>query len=302
MSWRMALAVRWARIHVRRNLARTLSPAAAALHFERTAPYMQRPPPYLRHLVRSHGTAELHWIAAGQPLPGRVILYLHGGAFVSGSPFTHEAMLGRIARLSRTEVCAPRYRLLQEAPFPAAPDDALAAWDALRDLGFAPAQIVIGGDSAGGNLAFGLLSAVLCRGERPAGLFALSPWTDMTLSGGSITRFAQSESILPVERMAEVRDLYLAGADPADPRASPLLADYPDPPPVLLQVGSGEALLDDSTRMADRLRAAGGEVTCDIWPDCLHVWQMADGWLPEARAALRRVGAFVQDSFDRVSR
>lgn len=302
MSWRMALAVRWARLRVRPHLARTRTPEIAAAHFERTAPLFQRPPPFLRHLVRRQGGAELHWIAAGQPVPGRVILYLHGGAFVSGSPRTHAAMLGRIAKLARAEVCAPRYRLLQEAPFPAAVDDVLAAWEALAALGWQPHQVVIGGDSAGGGLALGLLSALLARGERPAGLFALSPWTDLTLTGESLGLFARSEAVLPIERIGELRDLYLAGADPADPRASPLFAAYPDPPPVLLQVGSSEALRDDTLRMADRLRQAGADVECEVWPGCLHVWQMADGWLPEARAALARVGDFVQASFDRLSR
>lgn len=298
----MALAVRLARRFVRPHLARTLTPEDARAEFERAAPRLLRMPPYLRHLVRRTAGAELHWIGVGRPAPGAAVFYIHGGAFVSGSPVTHAGMLGRIAKLSGVEVCAPRYRLLQEAPFPAAPDDVRAAWGALMSLGYAPDRVVIGGDSAGGGLALGLLAQLLAEGQRPAGLFALSPWTDLTLSGESLVTSGPRDPVLPVERMAEVRDLYLAGADPADPRASPLFARYPDAPPVLIQVGAEEALLSDAQRMAERLRADGAAVRLDLWPGCLHVWQMADGWLPESRAALRDVARFVQESLASVSR
>lgn len=291
-----------ARRFVRPQLARTSDPDTARAAFDRAAPRLLRAPPYLRHLVRRTSGAELHWIGVGRSRPGVAVFYIHGGAFVAGSPVTHAAMLGRISKLSGVEVCAPRYRLLQEAPFPAAPDDARAAWAALMALGYRPEDVVIGGDSAGGGLALGLLARLLAEGQRPAGLFALSPWTDLTLSGESLATLGPRDPVLPVERMAEVRDLYLAGADPADPRASPLFAHFPGAPPVLIQVGAEEALLSDSQRIAERLRAEGGAVDLDPWPGCLHVWQMGDGWLPESRAALRKVAQFIQDSLASVSR
>lgn len=296
MSWRLWAAVALCRAFARPHLARTPGPAEAEAEFARGARLGLRRPPYLRHLVRRRGETELHWIGSGPARADALILYVHGGAFVSGSPETHEGMLGRLSRLTRVEVCAPRYPLLQEARFPAGPVALLRAWDEVLRLGHEPSRIVLGGDSAGGGLALGLLAALLARGERPAGLFAFSPWTDLTLSGESLVRLGPRDPLLPVERMAEVRDLYLAGADPADPRASPLFADYGRPPPVLIQVGAEEALIDDSRRMAARLQAAGGTVTLEEWPGCPHVWQMLDGWVPEARAALRRVAGFVQAS------
>lgn len=296
MSWRMAVAVRLSRWLVRPFLARA-SPELIA-RFDDSPPVMLRGPGHVTHLVRRTAGAELHWIAVGRPAPRRVIFYIHGGAFVAGSPRGHGPMLARIARLSGVEVCAPRYRLVQAAHFPAALEDVRLAWDALMSLGYRPADVVLGCDSAGGALAFALLAERLAAGDRPAGIFAFSPWVDMTLSGDSLARFGRSDPLLPIERIAELRDLYLNGTDPADPTASPLLADFPDPPPALIQVGAEEALLSDAERLAEKLRAAGGEVTLDLWPGCLHVWQIADGWLPEARAALRDVGRFVQRSFD----
>lgn len=300
MSWRMAVAVRLSRWFVRPLLARA-SPELIA-QFDNGPPVFLRSPGHVTHLVRRTAGAELHWIAVGRTAPRRVIFYVHGGAFVAGSPRGHGPMLARIARLSGVEVCAPHYRLAQVALFPAALDDVRAAWGALMSLGYRPEDVVLGCDSAGGALAFALLAERLAAGERPAGVFAFSPWVDMTLSGESLARFGPGDPLLPIERIAELRDLYLDGSDPANPAASPLFAEFPDPPPALIQVGAEEALLSDAERLADRLRAAGGEVTLDPWPGCLHVWQMTDGWVPEARAALRDVGRFVQRSFDMARR
>ena len=265
--------------------------------FERWGRLFSRPPPGLMRLVRHHHGLEWHWISAGPAVAGRVILYFHGGAFVAGSPATHAAMLGRLARLAGTEVCAPRYPLAQEAPFPAAPAAALAAWEGLRTLGYAPSDIVIAGDSAGGGLAAGLLAQLLGRGERPAGMLLFSPWADLVLTGESLARNGPGDPILPVERIGEILALYLAGADPADPRASPVLADYPDAPPALIQAGAEEALLSDAERLAARLREGGGAVTLELWAGCPHVWQLTDGWLPEARLALRRAATFTGACF-----
>ena len=128
----------------------------------------------------------------------------------------------------------------------------------------------------------------------------MSPWTDLTLSGESLS--APSEVLIPIGRMAEVVERYCAGTPPDDPRVSPLFADWAAPPPVMLQVGESEALLSDSLRMAEGLRAAGGAVTVETWDQVFHVWQMMDGWLPEARAALRSGGRFLQTSLDSASR
>ncbi|MCC7321687.1 MAG: alpha/beta hydrolase [Rubellimicrobium sp.] len=301
MSWRMALAVRLARLFVRPVLARVAPTARARRLVERLAPHLHLAPRHLRHLVRHRGGVELHWIGVGAAAPRRVILHFHGGAFVAGSPRTHAAMLGRLSRLARVEVCAPRYPLAPEARFPAAPEAALAAWDALIALGYRPGDIVLSGDSAGGNLAAGLLARVLARDERPAAMVLLSPWADLTLQGAALRHAAGADPVVPEARIAEIAALYLAGADPGDPRASPVRAQFRDPPPVLIQAGAQEVLSADSRRLADRLRAAGGEVVCELWPGCPHVWHLGDGWFPEARAALRGVAAFIQTSFEKAS-
>lgn len=248
-------------------------------------------PPFICHLTERAGDLRLHWISVGKPAPRRVILYLHGGAFIVGSGTAYHGLLGRIAQLTGMRVCAPDYRLLQDAAFPAAFEDAVHAWDALLGKGYRPADIVLAGDSAGGGLMLALLAHLCARGTRPTACFAMSPWTDMTLSGDSL--HSGKEVLLPVHRMPEVVGQYLQEAAADDPRASPLFARFDAPPPVLIQVGSGEALLDDATRMAEVL---GDAAQLQIWDDVPHVWQMFDGYIPDARAALHQVADFVQTS------
>lgn len=275
------------------KLAKRGTPETANRDFERAAPYLFSTPKGT--VVASDDPFDC--ITCGGGDADRAILYLHGGAFVTGSRRSYRAMAARLAK--RTGVCVylPDYPKLQEAAFPAAPRAVLAAWDALVARGIAPDHIVIAGDSAGGNLVFGLLSTVLQRGQRPAGVLAFSPWTDMTLSGDSLNTNAQADPLLPVSRMQEAVELYLGTADPAHPLASPLFADFPNPPPVFIQVGRDEVLFSDAERMAEKL---GG--TLDVWDHVPHVWQMFDGRLPEANAAMRRAARFVQTSFESANR
>jgi acetyl esterase/lipase len=302
MSLRMAILVLGGHLIAKPRLRRTSSPEKTARKFERTARLIFRGPAFTRHLVRGTAALPLHWISVGRPADRRIILFLHGGAFFVGSGRSYRGLLARLSLLTGVEVCAPDYRLYPQATFPAPVDDAIAAWEGLIAAGYDPGQIVLGGDSAGGCLAFALLSHVLQRDQRPAGIFAMSPWTDLTLSGESLVTNAACDPVLPVERMSEAVALYLAGADPADPRASPLFARYPDPPPAFIQVGTEEALLDDALRIADALRAAGGDVTLQTWPRAPHVWHLFDGWIPEARAAMRAIAGFVQTSLDKANR
>ena len=226
-----------------------------------------------------------------------VLLYFHGGGYVAGSSRTHLPMLGHLAKRSRTRAILPDYRLAPEAPFPAAFDDAVAVWRGLRDEGVPADRIVLGGDSAGGGLALALLSQVLAEGERPAGLFGLSPWTDLTLSGQSLEENAKLDAILPGERVEELRDMVAPDIDPTDPRISPLFAKFDGAPPVYLQVSETEILRDDALRMAERLREQGVEVQVDTWPDTPHVWHLFLGWIPEANEAMDRVAEFSQRCF-----
>ncbi|SNR47789.1 alpha/beta hydrolase [Puniceibacterium sediminis] len=299
MSWQLRLLNAQMRFLAKPKMRRTVGPEEADRDFARSARWLFRTPPYLRHLERPGG---LHWICAGTCAPDRVILYLHGGAYVSGHPLTHIGMLGRLSQLSGIEVCAPRYRLAQQARFPAAFDDAVAAFRQLESLGYHPQDIVLGGDSAGGGLMLALLAWCCAQEKVPRAAFAFSPWTDLAATGASLESNRGNDSLLPVERMAEIVQIYLCGADPRDPRASPLYADFPGTPPVLIQISDTEVLRDDGLRMAERLRSFGAAVTVEREADCPHVWQIFDGWLPEARTSLRHAADFIQDSFADISR
>ncbi len=260
-------------------------------------------PPFSCVLDGTLGSRPARWILGRRAKPENgVLLYFHGGAYFAGSPRTHSAMVARLSGYAGIPAYLPDYRLTPEAPFPAAFEDALAAWDGLVAKGYRPEQIVIGGDSAGGGLALALLARLCELGQRPAGAFASSPWTDLTLSGESFTTQAEKDATLPAERMQEAADAYLDGAVPNDPRASPLFADFDTPPPVLLQVGCPEVLEDDSYRMADVLRRAGGEVDVQTWDGAPHVWHLGEFWVPEARAALRDCAKFIQTALVKARR
>ncbi|MEO8241381.1 MAG: alpha/beta hydrolase fold domain-containing protein [bacterium] len=271
--------------------SRTTDPFAARVNFDRIARLFRRPPNVL-HLVDA-GPVPLHWVSARRRRIDWVILYLNGGAYLTGSPLTHFALVARIARMTGLQAVMPGYRLAPEHPAPAAFDDAVAAHARLLAKGFAPERIILAGDSAGGGLALALLADLCARNLTPAGLFAFSPWTDLALTGESLVSHADFDWIVPTGQIREAVDLVLAGGDPRDPRVSPLYAAFHRPPPVFFQVGSREMLRDDSRRMAEVLRQAGGQVIVEEWPECPHVWQMLDGYLPEAREALLHTADFV---------
>lgn len=258
-----------------------------------------RQPAHLLHLQRPGG---LHWISAGACAPRQVILYLHGGGYISGNPRTHQGVMGRLSKLSGVEVCAPDYPLAQNLPFPAPFEAASAAWGRLRGLGYAPPQVVLAGDSAGGGLALALLSVLCIRGEAPAGAVVFSPWTDLAMTGESLARNAAADPFLPVGRISELVEIVAGDLPRRDPRLSPLYADFPGCPPVRLCWAGSEILADDGARMAARLRSAGARVEVETHPLAPHAWPVFDGWLPEARATLRRAARFVQDVLCETSR
>lgn len=273
-------------------LARVERPEDVRRSFDRSA-RLFRDPPYSLYLPGDlGGRPALH--VACRPQRDGLILYLHGGAYVMGGMRTHRALLARLCRLSGLRGALPGYRLAPEHPFPAAVEDAEAVWHDLRARGHAAEQILLAGDSAGGGLALALLARILETGETPGGLVAFSPWTDMTLSGESLHTNAEADPLLPAGRVGDARDYYLAGAPPDDPRASPLFAEFRGAPPVFLQAARTEILRDDTLRMAERLRAAGAEVTLDLWDDVPHAWPIFQGWLPEADEALSRAAGFMR--------
>jgi monoterpene epsilon-lactone hydrolase len=289
MSLRLRLFTLLMRWLVQPVVATSKDPAKARRGF-RVMAWFFRVPPFVLHLVEA---GRVHWISVGRRDADWVILFLHGGGYITGSPVTHLGLAARIAKLTGVQVASVDYRLAPEHPAPAALEDAIAAHAMLLAKGYPAGRIILGGDSAGGGLALALLADLCARGMAPAGLFAFSPWTDLAMTGDSLTVNEGLDPLLPVRRMPDLVQIVLGDMDAADPRISPLYAHFNQPPPVLLQVGSVEILLDDSRRMAEVLRRAGGEVQLAIWPGCPHVWQMLDGYLPEARQALVQVRDFV---------
>jgi acetyl esterase/lipase len=222
------------------------------------------------------------------------ILYFHGGAFALGSSWHNRGMLSRLASAARARVIGVDYRLAPEAHFPAALEDATAAyrWSVERGDGSLPT--VVAGDSCGANLALGAVLAARAAGSPPpVALVCLSPWVDLTLAGRSFEENADSDPFIARESLAGLAAEYLGGVDPADPRASPLFTDLSGLPPILIQAGAGEALSSDALELARRAAAAGVGVTLELTPEVVHVWQLWAGEVPESTAAVRRIATFL---------
>jgi epsilon-lactone hydrolase len=292
--FRLALVNFWLRHVGKRYLAREADFTRARRSWESTARMMPgRHMDLVRRPLAGNGRAvEAGWIEG--PAEGPLLLWLHGGAYCMGSAVTHAAMVGALARRLGGRAVIPEYRLAPEHPFPAAIEDALCAYRALVAEGLPRGGIVLGGDSAGGGLAFALLHILLQEGlPLPRSVVAFSPWVDLTQSGESLRTLADRDVMLPVERFGEIRDAYLAGADPRDPRASPAFGCFAGGPPVLIFSSEHEALRDDARTMAARLREHGVVVTHREWPGLPHVWPLFLGLLPEAATTLDESAAFV---------
>ncbi len=219
--------------------------------------------------------------------PSRVLLYLHGGAYCIGSPISHRPLAARLAHEAGCLAVVPDYRLAPEHVFPAAVDDGLASYRALLEEGFAPERIVIAGDSAGGGLT---LATVLAAREAglplPAGLFVISPWSDLTSSGPSYAAKAATDPMISAEGLEQSIAAYLGDQSPEHILASPNRGDYTGLPPILIQVGSEEVLLSDSIGLAERAAMAGTEVRLEVWPEMIHVWHAFYSVLEPARQAI----------------
>jgi len=256
--------------------------------------FVPRPPSRSETVEVRAGPLTFHRVATPASRPERNVLYLHGGAYVSGGPAHYRHFLWRIAETFQASVWALAYRLAPEHPFPAALDDAVAGYNWLADKTADKRQLFVMGDSAGAGLTLCLLLSLRDHGgPLPGAAVALSPWTDLALTGQSLIANAAADPMLNADHLPQLVQLYLAGADPRTPYASPLYGDPAGLPPILIQVGSDEILRDDAIRMAENLQRDNPRSRLEIWPRMPHVWQLFVPVLPEAHRAIANIGDFI---------
>jgi epsilon-lactone hydrolase len=226
----------------------------------------------------------------------RVLLFLHGGGYCSGSIVSHRRMVSEAGRAGGMRTLAIGYGLAPENPFPAALDDALTAWRFLRCQGTDARHISIGGDSAGAGLSLAVALRLRdAKEELPGCLWLVSPWTDLTMSGSTLTTKDAVDPLIHKGYLCELADAYLGGAvDRKNPSVSPLFADLRGLPPTLIQVGSAETLLDDAVRLAAAAGYADVPVTLEIWPHMIHAWHLWNASLEPGRQALGSAGSFMR--------
>ena len=256
-------------------------------------------PPDVHWQETRAGRVPAEWVTTlGADREG-VLLYFHGGAFVTGSPLAYREIASRLSRATGMRVLVPDYRLAPENPFPAALEDCFAAYRWLRSKAFDPRRIALIGDSAGGNLALATLVSLRDGGEPlPAAGALLSPWLDLAAPDASYDIRARFDPVLHPTLLRRCAEAYLAGVDPLAPLASPLHAGLSGLPPLLVQAGTSDILYDEAMRLAERARAAGVDVTFDPWDGMIHVWHLFAGLIPEARLAIERIAAFVVERLE----
>jgi len=239
------------------------------------------------------------WMITPEVVKDRAILYLHGGGYVQGSITSHQDLTQRISQTSKTRVLILDYRLAPEHPFPAALEDSISAYEWLiNSEGYNPKNLIIAGDSAGGGLTLATLVKLRDQGiPLPAAAVCLSPWTDLALTGESMKLKLHEDPFVSPDGLMFDAVLYLGKTDPKNPYASPLYADFNGLPPLCIQVGSAEILLDDATRLAKRAKEAGVEVQLDIWEDMIHVFQAFAVMAPEGTDGIDKIGEFIKKFF-----
>ncbi len=235
------------------------------------------------------------WISTPTAQNGLTLLYLHGGGYVIGSINSHRDLISRLARAAGARALAIDYRLAPEHPFPAAVEDATKAYRWLLRQGVRPEKIVVAGDSAGGGLTVATLLALRDAGDAlPAAAVCISPWTDLEITGETMVTKKDVDPMIRPEDAKGGAERYHGTTDPSHPLISPINADLSGLPPMLVQVGTSEVLLSDSTRLAERAKAAGVDVTLEQWEEMIHVWHFFAFMLPEAQQAIERIGEYVR--------
>jgi len=282
---------------VREHLAKHPAPADVAARreqYDRAERVFKTPADVRVEAVQAGGVSS-EWLVPPGARTDAAVLYLHGGGYVIGSTRSHRHVAAAIAAAAGISALLADYRLAPEHPYPAAVDDAVSAYVWLLRRGIAPGRIVIAGDSAGGGLTVATLLAIRDRGRPlPAAGVCISPWVDLTCSAASYTTRAEADPMVTRDGVAEMARLYLAGASAKTPLASPLHADLKGLPPLLIQVGSDEVLLDDATQLAAAAKAAGVAAEVEVWPEMIHVWHWFLPMLDEAERAIDVIGRFVR--------
>lgn len=241
------------------------------------------------------GGVEAEWTETPDADQNRVLLFLHGGGYVAGSLASHRHMVSEAGRQCRARTLALHYRRAPEHAYPAALEDTVAGYRFLLGQGIRPENIAIAGESAGGGLIMGALLLLRDAGEPlPACAWLSCPWIDLTMSGATMASKAAADPMVSKPYLEGLAEQYLQGAAPDDPLVSPLFADLRGLPPLLIQVGSTETLLDDALRLASAAGAADVRVSVQIWPHMIHAWHLFHPVLEEGRAALGEVGAWVR--------
>lgn len=228
-----------------------------------------------------------------------VILYFHGGGYAMGSIESHRPLAGRIAQASATKLLLIDYRLAPENPFPAGLNDAIKAYQwLLNEQGYTPDKIIFGGDSAGGGLT--VASMLKLKEDNlplPAAGVCLSPWLDLEATGESAITKEREDPMIDLESIKEWALMYAPKEELTNPLVSPIYADLSGLPPLYMQVGTAELLMDDSTRLAEKAKKAGVNVELEVWDEMIHVWQAFGNYIPESKPAIEKIGNYIRSQF-----
>jgi acetyl esterase/lipase len=283
------------RLTLGKPLAHDADVVALRRHYEKLDARQFKVGPPIERQTTEVGGVPAEWVSAPESRFERVILYLHGGSFAFRFPNAHASLAARLCRRLRARALIPDYRLAPEHPFPAAPDDCHAAYRGLLAQGVEPGNIVLAGDSAGGNLALVTMHRARAAGEpMPACAVLLSPAVDCTMGSPSMATYDGRDPLIRLASLLVLRRHYVPSPHQyLDPEVSPLFGDFGGFPPLFFQVGSTELLRDEATRAADKAYAAGVDVELELWPGAAHVFQLAE-FLPESALAIDHIVRFVR--------